>query len=389
MNVESGVSVERPKGRQTVSTLISAIQNPAASAGVLFHGQGNELFDVALLHDLHLLVGWTLRTAGMLDEWPPAFTDAFRTAEREAVAVDCAREADLVNLLAALDAAGVRVMPFKGAALSYTHYPAPHVRPRGDTDILVPIEDLPKTHRVLAALGYVRPPEVSGELVSYQCHYHRRDHLGITHTYDVHWRISNVQSLSNRLAFDELWNGRVPVRSLGLPAVTPNAVHSLMLALVHRAGHHHGSRRLLWLYDLHVIAGGLTAGEWIALQELSDARSLGEIARHGLLAAQEWFGPAGADRLVSGTDRQMEDARIAAAASDRRRWSHAGVLRSDLRALPDWRARARLLQEHLFPSVMYMRARYGVQSNVLIPALYLWRIIRGAPKWLSTRAAND
>jgi hypothetical protein len=64
-------------------------------------------------------------------------------------------------------------------------------------------------------------------------------------------------------------------------------------------------------------------------------------------------------------------------------------LRSDLRALPDWRARARLLQEHLFPSVMYMRARYGVQSNVLVPALYLWRIVRGAPKWLSTRAAND
>jgi hypothetical protein len=26
---------------------------------------------------------------------------------------------------------------------------------------------------------------------------------------------------------------------------------------------------------------------------------------------------------------------------------------------------------------------------VLVPALYLWRIIRGAPKWFSARAAND
>ena len=389
MNIERDASVERPRGPQAVSVLISAIQDPAAPASMPFHGQAGELFDVALRHELHLLVGWTLRAAGTLDRWPPAFVDAFYAAEREAVAVDCAREADLVTLLAALDTEGVRVMPFKGAALSRTHYPAPHVRPRLDTDILIPIEDLPKTHRVFAALGYVRPPEVSGELVSYQCHYHKRDRLGITHTYDVHWKISNIQSLANRLTFDELWNERVPVRSLGLPAVTPCAVHALMLALVHRAGHHHGSRRLLWLYDLHLITAGLTAGEWIALQELSDARSLGEIARHGLLAAHEWFETAGADRLACGTGRRMEDARIAAAASDRRRWSQVDVLRSDLRALPDWRARGRLLREHMFPSAMYMRARYGVQSNVLVPALYLWRIMRGAPKWFGTRAADD
>ena len=387
MNVESDAAAT--KGRQTVSVLISAIQNPAAPAGVLFHRQGDELFDVALLHELHLLVGWTLRAAGMLDQWPPAFADAFRSAEREAVAVDCAREADLVNLLAALDAEGVRVMPFKGAALSHTHYPAPHVRPRVDTDVLIPIEDLPKTHRVFEALGYSRPPEVSGKLVSYQCHYHRRDRFGLTHAYDVHWKISNIQSLANRLGFDELWNGRVPVRSLAFPAVTPSAVHTLMLALVHRAGHHHGSRRLLWLYDLHLIAAGLTPGEWNTLQELSDARSLGEIACHGLLAAQEWFETPGVNRLVRGTRRQIVNARIAAAVSDSRRWSQVDALRSDLRALPGWRARGRLLREHMFPSAMYMRARYGVQTNAFVPALYLWRIIRGAPKWFSARAADD
>lgn len=388
MNVESDACVEQPGSRQAVSVLVSAIRDPATPASAPFHGQA-ELFDVALLHELHLLVGWTLRAAGTLDRWPAAFANAFYVSEREAVAVDCAREADLVNLLAALDAEGVQVMPFKGAALSHTHYPAPHLRPRVDTDVLIPIRDLPKTQRVFAALGYVRPPEVSGELVSYQCHYHKIDRLGITHAYDVHWKISNIQNLANRLTFDELWNGRVPVCSLGAQAVTPGAVHALILALVHRAGHHHGSRRLLWLYDLHLIAAGLTASEWISLQELIDERSLGEIARHGLLVAREWFETPGADRLVRGTGFKIEDVRIAAAASDRRRWSQVDVLQSDLRALPGWRARVRLLWEHTFPSAMYMRARYGVESNVLVPALYLWRIIRGAPKWFSARAADD
>jgi hypothetical protein len=29
-----------------------------------------------------------------------------------------------------------------------------------------------------------------------------------------------------------------------------------------------------------------------------------------------------------------------------------------------------------------MRAKYGVRSNLLLPALYAWRVVAGAPKWL-------
>ena len=63
-------------------------------------------------------------------------------------------------------------------------------------------------------------------------------------------------------------------------------------------------------------------------------------------------------------------------------WSQARVLRLDLGALPTWRTRGRLIREHLLPSTRYMRARYGVRSNLLLPALYLWRALVGTPKWL-------
>jgi hypothetical protein len=36
-----------------------------------------------------------------------------------------------------------------------------------------------------------------------------------------------------------------------------------------------------------------------------------------------------------------------------------------------------------------MRARYGVQSNVLLPGLYVWRALIGAPKWLRRRSADE
>jgi hypothetical protein len=35
-----------------------------------------------------------------------------------------------------------------------------------------------------------------------------------------------------------------------------------------------------------------------------------------------------------------------------------------------------------------MRAKYGVRSNVVLPALYIWRALQGMPKWLR-RSAQD
>jgi hypothetical protein len=65
-----------------------------------------------------------------------------------------------------------------------------------------------------------------------------------------------------------------------------------------------------------------------------------------------------------------------------RSWTPAEVLGMDLHALPDWRSRGRLLREHLLPPSSYMRAKYGVRSNVVLPALYIWRALQGMPKWL-------
>ena len=68
--------------------------------------------------------------------------------------------------------------------------------------------------------------------------------------------------------------------------------------------------------------------------------------------------------------------------------SQVDVLRLDLDALPSWRARGRLIREHLLPSTSYMRARYGVRSNILLPGLYVWRVLHGAPKWLRNLDAD-
>jgi hypothetical protein len=327
-----------------------------------------------------LLTGWTLRAAGTLDDWPADFIEAFQRAERDAVLADCLRHAELATALARLGAAGVEALVFKGAAIAHTHYPAPHVRVRADTDLLVAATDVPALEDVLGGLGYVRPAETSGRLVSYQSHYHKIDRYGVAHAFDVHWKISNVQALADRLTWPELWQSRIPLDVLGPSAFAVDDVHALLLALLHRAGHHPGSRNLLWVYDLHLLASRLSGAEMSQLQEIASERGLGHVAVEGLTLAGDWFGDSGAGPLIETLRARKvnrEEAIVVQGA-----WTQARLLRLDLDALPDWKSRGRLIREHLVPSASYMRERYGVRSNLLLPALYVWRVLRGAPQWL-------
>jgi hypothetical protein len=328
-----------------------------------------------------------LRAAGTLKDWPPQFIDAFRRAECEAITIDCVREAEFAKVLAVLASAGVRALSLKGAALGHTHYPASHVRPHADSDLLVPGSDVAPLENALVRLGYARPPEISGRLVSYQSHYYKTDRHGVVHALDVHWKISNLQALADCLTFEELWRSRIPIQALGRAAVTVSDVHALLLALVHRAGHHPGSRHLLWIYDVHLLGNRLTLDGMRQVQELSAARGLSGIVCEGLTLAYEWFGTPAADRLVDALhDRTAHEESTAVIHGA---WRQADVLRLDLEALPNWRARRRLLREHLLPSPKYMRARYGVRSNLVLPGLYVWRVLRGAPKWLRSRETDE
>ena len=365
-------------GSDATASIARALGDPASSPPLEVDAES--LVAAASQHRVLLLSGWTLRAAGTLDDWPADFIAAFQRAERDAVLADCVRHAELATVLARLAAAGVAALVFKGAAIAHTHYPAPHVRVRADTDLLVPATEVPALEDVLGGLGYVRPPETSGRLVSYQSHYHKVDRYGVAHAFDVHWKVSNVQALAHRLTWPELWQSRIPLDVLGPSAFTVVDVHALLLALLHRAGHHPGSRNLLWMYDLHLLASRLSGAEMSQLQEIAGDRGLGHVAVDGLALAREWFGDAGVGPLIealSAGQAHREEAIVAQGP-----WTQARLLRLDLHALPDWRTRGRLIREHLLPSTSYMRARYGVRSNLLLPALYIWRVLHGAPKWL-------
>ncbi len=173
---------------------------------------------------------------------------------------------ELVGVLAELAKAGIAPLILKGTALAHSHYPSPALRPRGDTDLLIPdVGPRLGRPRVLDRLGYARASGVTGGRSSrYQARLEpRHDPPAITHNLDVHWRINNSQILAKLLTFDELAARprRSPRSARTRARLCP--VHALLLACciardTQRAvlsddRAYLGGDRLIWLYDFHLL----------------------------------------------------------------------------------------------------------------------------------------
>ena len=312
----------------------------------------------------------------------PAVHAALDATVRAAIAREVFVQREVRAVTAALAGQGLRALLLKGTALAYSVYRQPWLRPRTDSDLLVRHEDAPAVSRVLgAALGYERTDAVtSGTLVSHQWVFVRSDAHGVRHVLDVHWKIVNPHVLADALTFDDLWAGRGSVPPLGSGARAPAPAAALALACIHRIAHHHGHDRLVWLYDIHLLASSFAATGWETFADLATDRGVAAICLDGLQAAREAFDTVVPDavtgRLQSAAVREPSR-RFVMDGFNRR-----GVLWSDLAVLPAWGDRLRLLREHAFPPAAFIRRRYGVTSPVWLPALYLHRLVTGAYKWV-------
>jgi len=334
------------------------------------------------------LIHHQLRHTAEFAAWPAQVRRALEQASRADAARELLVRRELTRVLDALADRGVRPVLFKGSALAYTLYPAPSLRSRSDTDLLILQSDTDAVRETMSGLGYAPALLCDGELVFRQFEFAREDEFAVTHALDFHWAISTQSAFATVLTYDELVQRSDPAPALGPNARVPSKVDALLLALMHPVMHHRNQQRLVWAYDVHLLAGSLDSDGLRELAARAIDKRIAAVCARGLREAQDWFGTAvSADILDRLAAAPLGEQPTAAYLAPERSWAQETA--ANLRGLSRWGDRLRLLKEITLPSPAYMLQAYGVGrsgfARALLPALYLHRGVRGVWRVMSGR----
>lgn len=296
-----------------------------------------------------------------------------RDAALNAAAIESLRLTDLREVLAALASSEIVPLIVKGTALAYSIYDAPELRPRGDTDLLIGANSLDRVRVALAPLRFSERLTSGDELAVRQRTFERTDRFGLAHSYDVHLDIANPATVARALTYEEMRARATEVPRIAAGALAPSLVDSLLYACIHRVVHHHSSDRLMWLYDVHLLARRLSANEWEELWSRAKERRVVTICKATIDDARTWFG---GEDFSRGAPEVGDEPSSAFLVRDR---SRASVLASELEALT-WRERWQRLRQLAFPPARFMMESFGVRTRAALPALYAWRALRGVAR---------
>jgi hypothetical protein len=237
-------------------------------------------------------------------------------------------KAELDRLSLDFHQAGIALVPLKGAALAWTIYPDPALRPMNDLDLLVQPGDLLPAIRLSQALGY--------RLDKLTYHALLRGGPEYSISLELHWCLPGGRALP-------------PLAEIYSPDVFEQFTY--LYCAEHLRHQHAANPRLIWVYDLLLLR-----------MRLSDDANLASLAnRLGFPAELAACDPAWLPTLPPG----QQDIRL--------------DITKALRLLPK-RARLRLLVWLLFPSPAYMKWRYKPRVEWMWPVYYPRRVLEWAGK---------
>ena len=349
-------------------------------------GEVSALAHACVVHGVHGVLYHQF--SGTADRWralPQALRERLERQAKTDLAWELAHQAELMACLAALAGAGVDVLLLKGTALAYALYPVASIRARGDTDLFVRAEDVARLCEVLAARGYVRDSYSQG--VGCEVNLTKKDRFGLEHVLDVHWRLSSNEVFAALLDWAEARRMSITVPTLGAHARGLCHVHALAARCVHRAVHVHSPyyvygepylerNRLIWLYDVRLLAEALGAADWSSFVDLARERGVSALCLDALRAATEHLGAAIPERGVRRA-RSAETLRAIRTASFGQcmAW-RVGRVSGAARHRRAVEVSARLC----LPGPEYMRRKYPGNLLWPLPYLYLRRVVEGVQR---------
>jgi hypothetical protein len=322
-----------------------------------------------------------------LENWPADLREAVHDRAIAQAVWELRHQQVLARVHAALADIGVQPVLLKGTALAYALYPDPMLRARGDTDMLIPSTDRNRVHDVLATLGFKPDRGVSGKFISYERNYAFTTADTGTHNIDLHWRINNSELLSRLFSYGELLEHAIRLPKLCPHALGVDPVNALLIACMHRATHKqnpyyvdgvacYSADRLIWLYDIHLLAESLSSTQWRDVVRLAGEKALCATCLDGIERARVYFHTRCPDFVLAGLEGSSAKERpeiYLNASKLRQQWM-------DFLALDGFSSQLRFLRELFFPPVAYMRTKYPQAQPGWLPVFYARRAFDGLLK---------
>lgn len=227
------------------------------------------------------LLGHQLKSMGKWETIPPEVRDRLEARALMDVVVAKARLDETRRIFSALERISVRALVLKGAALAHVIYAHPGLRPACDIDLLVREVDRLNVEKLLKRFGYSCETTYAREVL-----YTRRDGAHLTQVVDLHWAVSESEVVAREFSFDELWRRSISVKAGAMNA--PGVGDSLMIACTHLAQHREWDR-LIWLYDVYLLAQQLDDREASDFIDRAGEKRLREVCRHALRLAIDYY----------------------------------------------------------------------------------------------------
>jgi len=305
---------------------------------------------------------------------PKAIVKRLKSRKAMMVANEALKQQALCELFESFDNAGLtRNILFKGSALAYTVYEHPWLRPRSDSDCLIDQSEYADFVQIFEQLGYQKLFAIEGRHLSYQQTFSKPLAGKSVINIDLHWRINNRQTLARLFNVSELIKSSEPLHKLSDVIKVPSTIDSLLIASLHRLGHHHNEERLTWLWDIHLLASQFKHDDWQMLCTKATDKQMAAITLDALQYCRRLFGlkiPGNTNDALSNAAQTKEPSQLFLS-RDLSEWQY---FIKDIKALSGLRNKLELLIENLFPSPAYIRQQMGTKSAALG---YLKRIARG------------
>jgi hypothetical protein len=260
--------------------VLRALSTDRAASETMWAVAAGEMLDAYL--------AWRISRTGEFG-WSHGATERARATLVGAAALEVMQRGELDRITSALADGGVSTLVMNGAAFAYSHYPQPMLRSR-DIDLFVANGDRGEAERILSVAGYEPDLRAAATAASghCRCRYRRRDRRP-SEPIDLRWRIGDPLLFGDALRFADAWQRRVCVPCL-CNALTLSAPDRLLLACLHRMDQRREYPALIWLLDIHLLAGSMTAPQWEDFLRPAATVQAQSACVRGLRQAVEWFG---------------------------------------------------------------------------------------------------